>query len=556
MAISSAGIGSGLDVESIVSGLMSIERRPLTQVNSDIGDYQSKISAYGTLKSGLSSFQEKVQALSSASKFSAQAVSISDEDVFTATTDGTAVNGNYDITVSQLAKSQKLASNGFSSVADTVGSGTLTISFGSYDSDLNTYTANADKEDIAITIDSSNNTLSGIRDAINAADETVSATIINDGTANRLVITSKDSGTVNSLKITTTDDDGNNTDASGLSQLAFDPTATAGAGKNMLQMQPALDAKLTIDGIDIVKSSNKIDDAISGVTLNLLKTTGTDETIAMGISSDSEKITESVTEFVDAYNELNNNLKNLTKVDAENPENNGELLGDSAVRNMVFKIKSMMTDTIANGSSIDSLTQIGVTFQQDGTLALDSAKLESVIDTNFDDIKKLFAGHAEASDPLISFVGASSSTLEGTYDVTVTKIGNSSSNYEGTINGVGASGSENTLTGAFDDDSEGLELLIGGGALGARGTVTYTQGYAAKLDAFIEDLLDDEGILEAKTDGFNSSIETLESQTERLELRLETIEARYRSQFSRLDTLIASMSTTSSFLSQQLALLA
>lgn len=556
MAISSAGIGSGLDVESIVSGLMSIERRPLTQISSDISDYRSKISAYGTLKSGLSSFQEKVQALSSASKFSAQAVSISDDKVFTATTDGTAVNGNYDITVSQLAKSQKLASGGFATVADTVGTGTLTLSFGAYDSDSNTFTANTEKDDISITIDSSNNTLSGIRDAINAADESVSATIINDGTANRLVITSKDTGTVNSLKISVADDDLLSTDNSGLSQLAFDPTATAGLGKNMLQMQPALDAELTIDGLDIVKSSNKIDDAISGVTLNLLKTTDVDETISMGISSDSEKITESVTEFVDAYNALNNSLRDLTKIDTENSENNGELVGDSAVRNMVFKLKTMMTDTIANGSTIDSLTQIGVTFQRDGTLALDATKLESAIETNFDDIKKLFAGHAEASDPLISFVGATSSTLEGTYDVTVTKIGNSSSNYEGTINGVGATGSENTLTGAFDDDSEGLELLIGGGALGARGTVTYTQGYAAKIDAFIEDLLDDEGILEAKTDGFNSSIETLEDQTERLELRMETIEARYRSQFSRLDTLIASMSTTSSFLSQQLALLA
>ncbi len=554
MAITSAGIGSGLDVESIVSGLMSIERGPLTQVEEDVSSYESKISAYGTLKSGLSAFQEKVQELSTASEFSAQAVTVSDEDVFTASTDGSAINGSYDITVSQLAKSQKLASTGFSSIADEVGSGTLTFSFGTYDSDGNTFTENTDQDSFSIEIDSENNTLSGIRDAINAADENVSATIINDGTSNRLVITSKDSGTVNSLKITATDDDGGNTDASGLSQLAFDPTAASGSGQNMTEQQAAKDAMLTIDGIDIVKSSNEIDDAISGVTLNLNKISDA-ETISMSISSDTEKITESVTAFVDAYNELNTTLRDLTNVDADDPDNNGELLADSAIRNMIFKLKSYMTDTIANGSSINTLTQVGVTFQEDGTLALDSETLEDVIESDFSEIKKLFAGHAESTDPLISFVGATASTVEGTYDVTVTSIGNSSSNYVGTINGTGASGSENSLTGAFGDDSEGLELLIGGGTTGSRGTVTYTQGYAAKLDAFIEELLDDEGILEAKTDGFNTSIDTLEEQAERLELRLEAIEARYRSQFTRLDTLISEMNTTSSYLTQQLALL-
>ncbi len=552
MAITSAGIGSGLDVEGIVSGLMSIERRPIDQVNSDISSYRSKISAYGTLKSGLSSFQEKVSALSSASKFSAQAVTISNEDVFTATTDGTATAGSFDVTVNQLAKSQKIGSSGFASVADTVGSGTLTISFGSYDSNANSFTPNAEKTDITISIDENNNTLSGIRDSINAADDNVSATIINDGSTNRLVITSKDSGTVNSLKISTTDDDGNNTNASGLSQLAYDPTASAGAGKNMSEIQAAKDALVNIDGIDIVKSNNKIDDAVSGVTFNLVKASA-GETVSMGISSDTEKITESVTEFVDAYNELNTSLRALTNVDTDNRSNNGELVGDSAVRNMIFKLKNIMTNTIASGSTIDSLTQIGVSFQRDGTLELDSTKLEEVIDTNFDDIKKLFAGHAQSSDPLVSFVGANTNTVEGTYDVTVTAIGNSSTNYQGTINGLGATGTENSLIGAFGDNSEGLELLIGGGTLGSRGTVTYTQGYAAKIDAFIEELLDDEGIFEAKTEGFNLSIETLEEQSERLELRMEAIEARYRAQYSRLDTLVASMNTTSSFLSQQLA---
>jgi flagellar hook-associated protein 2 len=565
MAISAAGVGSGLDVNSIVTGLMSIERRPLEAVNTQKSTFQSKISAYGTLKSALSSFQTSVGALSSASKFNAQAVKVSNTGIFTATSDGSATIGNYDVTVSQLARSQKIASSGFASVNDTVGTGTLTISFGTYTPNAvppetptpadNTFVANADKTDITLTIDSSNNTLAGIRDAINAANESVSATIVNDGTANRLVITSKDSGAVNSLKIAVTDDDGNNTNASGLSQFAFDPTATAGAGKNMLQMQAAKNAVLNIDGIDIVKPSNNISDAISGVTLNLLKISD-GETVSLGVESDVETIKKSVNGFVDAYNKLNTSLRSLTFIDTNNSSNNGRLVGDSAIRNMAFKIRSMMTSTVATGTSINSLTQIGVSFQRDGTLALDSTKLENAISTNFDDIKTLFAGGVTATDPAISFASSTSATVEGTYAINISQIGSSLVNYAGTINGQGGSGTATTLSGAFGTDTQGLVLNIAGGALGDRGTVTYTQGYASRLSSYIDELLSDEGTYQSKIDGFNSSIKSLDTQAERLNVRLTTIEARYRAQFTQLDTLISSMQTTSSYLTQQLSAIA
>jgi flagellar hook-associated protein 2 len=273
MALSSAGIGSGLDVNGIVTSLMAIEQKPLTNVTNQKTSYQSQISAYGTLKSSLSTFQTVVSSLSSASKFNAQTVASSNTSVFTATANGTAAIGDNAITVSQLAKSQKLTFAGTANVADTVGLGTLNISFGTYNSSTavapiipNSFTPNAAKTDVSITIDSSNNTLSGVRDAINASNSSISATIVNDGTINHLVITSKDTGEVNTLKITTTDSDGNNTDNAGLSQLAYDPTVANGSGKNMSQMQAAKNALLNIDGINVVKASNTIADAIDGVT--------------------------------------------------------------------------------------------------------------------------------------------------------------------------------------------------------------------------------------------------------------------------------------------------
>ncbi len=562
MAITSAGLGSGLDVESIISGLMGVERRPVQAVATQKTAFQSKISAYGTLKSALTSFQTSVSALSSASKFNAQTATSSNTSVLTATsTSGSATIGNYDITVSQLAKSQKLASTGFTNITDTVGTGTLTISFGTYhevDTDPlttndNTFDANTNKTDISLTIDSSNNTLAGIRDAINAQNASVSATIVNDGTANRLVLTSKDSGEVNSLKISVADGDGNNIDStSGLSRLAYDPTATTTTGKNMLQMQAAKDAKLNIDGIDIQKSSNTITDAIDGLTLKLLKTTGVDETISLDVATNKEEVQKSVQSFVDTYNKLETTLRDLTKIDTTDRTKNGKLVGDASVRTITNQLRAIMTDSVGSGT-LSTLNDVGVTFQGDGKLALDTTKLTTAIDENFDEIARLFSANITSTNPLVSFSGSTKNTVEGTYAVNVTQIGNSTQNFIGTINGVAATGSSTGLTGVIDDDSEGLSLKIAGSTTGDYGTVTFTKGYAALLGEFIDSILDDEGVLATKTEGFNSSIKSLDAQTERLNTRLAVVEARYRAQYTRLDGLISNMRTTSSFLTQQIA---
>ncbi len=556
MAITSAGLGSGLDVESIVTGLMNVEKKPLTNVTTQKTSYESQISAYGTLKSALSTFQTSVSALASASKFNAQTVTSGNTAAFTGTANGSATIGDYAVTVNQLAKSQKLALGGFTNTSDIVGTGTLTISFGTFTPAVVTpptpasFTSNTAKSDVTITIDSSKNTLAGVRDAINASNSSVSATIVNDGTANRLVVTSKDTGEVNSLKITVADDDTNNLDASGLSRLAYDPLATAGNGKNMTQVQEAKNALLEIDGIAIVKASNTITDAIDGVTLNLLATTAS--SVSLGVASNQEAVKTSITSFVDAFNKLDTTLRSLTKYD-ETGKASGVLLGDATARSVVNQIRVAMTKTVANGNTINSLTQIGVSFQRDGKLALDSTKLSAVMASDFSSISSLFAASAKATDPLITYAGSTSKTKEGTYAVTVSQLGSSTVNAQGTINGVTALGNLTSLVGAAGDDSEGLNIKVAGGALGARGTVTFSLGYAAQLDRVLTNLLSDEGILASRTTGINDSIKRLDKQAEAINVRLASIEARYRAQFTKLDTLLSSMSTTSSFLTQQIA---
>ena len=548
----SVGLASGLDVDAIVTSLMNVEKKPLTALATQKTTYQSKISAYGTLKSALSTFQTAVNNLSTASKFNAQTVKSGDPSVFTATASGSATVGNYAVTVSQLAQAQKIATAGFGSAYDVVGTGTMTIAFGTYDSTGNTFTANADKTPTNITISSANNTLAGVRDAINASGAGVTAAIVNDGTTNRLVITSKDSGEVNSLKITTTDSDGNNLDAAGLSQLAYDPTATAGAGNNMTQKQVAKNAKLNIDGIDIVKSSNTVSDAIDGVTFNLLKDSG-GSAVSLDVARDEASVKASVTAFVDAYNALNTKLRSLTNYSAPNSAANGPLLGDATARSVTSQIKSVLTSVIGTTGSITSLSQIGVGFKADGTLGLDATKLDKSIADNFGDIAKLFTSSATTTDPQISFSGSTASTQAGTYAINISQVGSDSTNTAGTINGVAGTGANTTLTGAIGDASAGLRIEVNGSATGSRGTITYSVGYASKLNTLLTSLLSDDGILAARTDGINTSIKNIDKQSDAISTRLTAVEARYRAQFNKLETLISSMSSTSTYLTQQIA---
>src|SRR5450830_1475307 len=539
MGISSAGIGSGLDVNSIVSSLMAIEQKPLTAVTKQKTAYQTQISAYGTMTSALSSFQTAVHALSTASSFNAQTVASGNPSVFTATANGSATIGNYAVTVSQLATQQKLASAGFSDTITPIGTGTLNIAFGSYAATSPFgFTANTTKTPLNITIDSSNNTLSGVRDAINAANASVSATIVNNGTTNQLVITSKDTGAVNSLKI------------SGVTQLAYDPTLTV--GNTMTQMQAAKDALLNIDGIAIVKASNTISDAVSGVTLNLLSVSSGGVSANMGVTSNQSAVQTSVSAFVDAYNKLDTTMRSLTKYDPTGAAS-GPLLGDATARTVTSQIRSVMNQALGGSGTLNTLSQIGVSFQATGQLALDSTKLASALTNHFSDIATLFTASATATDPQITYSGSTSNTKPGIYAVTVSQLGSSTVSTVGTINGLAATSTGSNLVGAAGDPSAGLNINVAGGALGARGTVNFTIGYAAKLDSVLTNLLSAGGMVTSRTDGINTSITQLNKQADTLTMRLTAIEASYRAQYTALDTLMASMSTTSTFMTQQIA---
>lgn len=551
--ITSTTGASGLAIDAIVTGLMSIEKQPLTKIQTQISSYNTKLSAYGTLKSGLSTFQAAVDKLATAAKFNAQSAKLSEGSGMTATADGTATSGNYSIAVSQLATSQKLSSSAYANTTDLVGTGTMTISFGTYTAAPASFTANADKDPISITIDSTNNTLAGIRDAINAKNASVTASIVNDGSGNRLVITSKDTGAVNSLKIDVADGDGSNADGSGLSALAYDPLATAGSGKNMTELIAAKNALLTVDGLSISKPNNTLTDVIQGVTLNLNSITSTDATLT--VATDNTTIQASVQSFVDAYNKLNTSLRELTKFVEGGSSSNGPLLGDSTTRDISVKLKSMLSQPSTTATTYRNLSDIGVTLGQDGALSLNTTKLTTALNTNLSDVAKLFAPSATTTDPQVTYVGSSSKTATGVYAINVTQLGSSSQDAAGTINGVTALGSGASLIGAADDAAQGLRVTINGAATGSRGTVNFNRGLAGELSSMIGEWLGTDGALATKTDGIQTSIKALNKKSDDINAKLPAIEARYRAQYARLDALLSSMQSTSSYLSQQIAAL-
>lgn len=472
MGITAPGMGSNLDVNSIVSQLMAVERQPLALLDRREADYKAKLSAYGTLKGALAAFQTTMQGLADPARFQAATASVADTSILTATTStGKAVPGSYSVEVQQLAQQQKIRSEGFASTNSTVGSGTLTIQYGDYDSGLNTFTLNNAKPAQTLVIDPANKTLSGVRDAINAANIGVSATIINDGSSNRLVLTAKDAGATNSIKIIASDDDGTDLDNAGLSQLAFDPTAAAGSGKNLTQVQAAQDAKLQIDGIAISKSSNTITDAIEGVTLNLLKNNAGTLT-TLDVARNTTGVKASVEAFVKSFNAVNQTLADLSSYNTV-ANKGGVLQGDSAALSVQRWLRATVSAATGSASgaagSFTSLSQIGVAFQKDGSLALDATRLQTAMDAGFDQIASLFAANGKSTDSLITYSGATDKTAAGNYAVTIAQLATT-----GSLTGSQPAGL--TITAGINDQ---IDITVDGVAA----SVTLAAGIYASADA-------------------------------------------------------------------------
>jgi len=397
MAIASQGIGAGLDIASLVSQLVAAEGTPkLNQLDRREASFQAEISAFGTLKGALSSFQGNLSQLKDLSSFQQRQASSSDSEIFTATASSTADIGQYGIEVVQLAQAQKLISDGFSTASDVVGTGTLKLSQGT--------------SSFSITIDSSNETLSGIRDAINnsVANTGIRAAIINvddgvGGTESKLVLTADETGLDNAITVEV-DEDGNSVltdavdeDTTGLSQLVFKTGVT-----NLTETTAALDGQIKVDNQLISSSSNKFSDVINGVTISAVGI-GAGETLT--ITNDTAHISDALNSFIDSYNSLVTIIDSLSAFDTET-NTAATLVGDSTLRAIEFAVRQQLSATVPGlSNAANSLVAIGVTTNESGQLTLDQSKLNSALEDNLDELAQFFAsddGLANNLDSLIS----------------------------------------------------------------------------------------------------------------------------------------------------------
>ncbi|BCX89076.1 flagellar hook-associated protein 2 [Methylomarinovum tepidoasis] len=421
--ITSTGLGSGLDIQNIVTSLVAAERKPTeARIQRQQEQIQAQLSAFGQLKSDLEEMDAALGKLKSPVFWRRHQTSSSNEAVVTATAGAVAREGQYQVTVNQTAQAHAVASSTFSSVDDVVGSGTLTIRFGawSYDAGGNptTFTADADSAAQSLTIDTTNNTLSGLRDAINDAGIGVRASIVNDGSGFRLVLTSERTGAGNALEVSVSDSDGNDTDAAGLSRLAFNASA-----RNLTQTLAGRDAELEVDGIAVTSPTNLVTGVIDGVTLNL-KSAAPGSAVTVGVSLDDEAITEAMQGFVDAYNQFRGHVAAATAFDKEQNVA-APLLGDSTVRAVNAQLRRLIGQVVPGleEAGIRSLADVGLSTDKDtGQLSLDTSKFKAMLHDHPKEMQALFATRGDTSDAQIRYFGATPKTQAGTYAVEVTAL--------------------------------------------------------------------------------------------------------------------------------------
>jgi flagellar hook-associated protein 2 len=383
-----------IDVNTLVSELMTVESHPLNQLKAQESGVQAKLSAYGQVQSALSSLDTALLTLKLGSAFTASQATVSGTGVG-ATVSGTAAPGSYSVVVSSIAQAQAAASAPLASTSTVVGTGTLTIQLGTYTTAGNTTTfaAQSGSNPVNITIDASNNTLGGIASAINGASAGVTASVVTDNSGSRLVLSSSTTGTPNGFMMTVADGDGNNTDMTGLSQLAFDGTAAAGAGKNLTQTQAAADAKYSINGLSLTSSTNSITTAISGLTLNLTQAPASGSTLQaqVTVGTDSTAVTGSVNSFVQSYNSLVTLENSLT---AYNSSTNtpSTLTGESSMFELSSQLRSILGSQVSAAAGAPSwLASVGIDFQRDGTLSLNSTKFAAALAANPTGVAQLFS---------------------------------------------------------------------------------------------------------------------------------------------------------------------
>jgi len=382
--ISSTGIGSGLDINSIVTSLTTAKAAPETNaLNRSKTTLTAEVSAFSTFNTALATFQATLATLQDSTKLASRTATLADTTIATATATSSAVAGQYSIQVQNLATAASLSSQPIASATSNIGTGTLTIAVGGVST--------------SITIDSTNNTLQGIAATINSAPNNpgVSASIITTTAGARLVLSGTATGAANTIKVTQSGGDG------GLAALQYDP---ANGLNNLTQTQAALNANFSVNGYAATSAGNQVSGVISGVTLNLVKATAANTPTTLTVGNDTQGAQTSISTFVTALNGLQTSIHSLTGYDAKT-QTAGPLLGNQTLlsfQNQLSKILGQVNSGIASGPN--SLAALGITANTQGTFSTNSTTLGNALTASVDSVAKLLSGPNGIATQLNTFV--------------------------------------------------------------------------------------------------------------------------------------------------------
>ncbi len=510
-----SGINSNLDTADIITKLIQLQRRPIDDLEAKADLEAEKLLTFQDLQSRLQTFKSQVNTLNSESKFlSTQGVfansNTSDNNqVATISTTSQAASGTFSLTVNSLARASKLVSAGFSSTSGAVTTGTLEITVGSVTT--------------SIDINSSNNTLDGLKQAINNSGAGLQASFLNDGSATnpvRLVVSGTQTGAANSVSVSIKQ--------GSTEVLSFTET------------QSAQDASLTLDGIAITKSSNTVTDVIAGATINLQSAGSGTVTLSADIAAVKEKISA----FVDNYNELSAFLKEQQFLDPDTLST-GLLFGNFTVQNLQQTLRNSLSSQVQGVSGIyNSLSQIGIRTQPDGTIAIDDADLTEALTADIGNVAELFASKGTTTDNDVTFIGFTSATLANNYDLRVSG-GVPQLSVAGQNQFFNAVGSGNFFSGAVGTPAEGLNFRLANLADGSYGTINLSFGVGETINRVLTNLTDDSlnGPLTTEIDTFTSTINDIDQQILGLESRLEVFETDLRQRFASLEVTIGRLNS-------------
>lgn len=393
-ALSSPGIGSGLDVNSLVSQLVTAAKTaPQNAIDARRDSNGAELSAIGSLTSALSAFQDSLSGLADGSAFTQFLATASSTDHFSAIADSTAAAGTYSVNVQQLATAEKASSGAFATNT-TLSTGQLTISVGT--------------QSMTIAVGSGTSSLAQLASTINRNPNNpgVTAAVVHAADGDHIVLTSTKSGAANAFSVTGTGD---------VAGLSYDPTTGTGG---LTAVTHAQDAKLSVDGFDVTSASNAVQGAIQGVTINLTAVSGTTPD-TLTVAADNTSIQGAIQTFVDNYNKLVGTTKTLTSYDSGSGKA-GALLGDSTLLGITSRLsRSLGTQFGTSGDAVRSLADIGIKFEVDGSLSLDSDKLSAALSGSPEQVKNLFGnttGIGQTLTPMLEGYLQTGGILDGRTD--------------------------------------------------------------------------------------------------------------------------------------------